>query len=224
MVQPLSLPAETTLAEADRSSAVRLFVQHAQLVRPEFALSDDTVADVVALVQRLDGLPLAIELAAARIKLFQPAALLARLDRAMDLPAHGADRPDRQQTLHDAIAWSYDLLDPQQQHSFRQLGVFVGGCDLEAVASIVGPDPPPLEVVAELVDLSLATVAHGPTGELRVDLLQTVADFAREVLKDTGELANARNRHARHYVALAEAQAELWWGPDQLQARRSDRR
>ncbi len=222
-VQPLSLPAETTLEQADRSGAVRLFVLHAQLVRPDFVISDETVADVVAVVQRLDGLPLAIELAAARIKLLHPAALLARLDRAMELSAHDSDRPDRQQTLHDAIAWSYDLLNPEQQHSFRQLGVFVGGCDLDAIAAVVGSDPPPIEVVADLVDLSLATIADGPSGELRVDLLQTVADFAREVLKESGELSEARNRHAGHYVTFAVAQAELWWGRRSAPGPRPDR-
>ena len=113
-----------------------MFVQHAQMVRPSFALTEANAAAVVQVCRRLDGLPLAIELAAARTKLLSPAALVARLDTALELKDTGVDRPTRQQTLRDTIAWSYQLLEPIQQAFFRRLGVFSGGADLDAIAAV----------------------------------------------------------------------------------------
>ncbi len=137
----------------------------------------------------------------------------------MGLCAFDGDRPLRQQTLHDAIAWSYDLLPAGMQRTFRQVGVFAGGCDLEAIATVIVSDRDPLDVVAELVDVSLATIEDGPDGEPRVALLQTVADFARDRLTEAGELDDVRRRHTDCYLALVEDQAALLSGPRRLSAR-----
>ena len=125
----------------------------------------------------------------------------------------------RQQTLQDAIAWSYDLLPDGLRRAFRQVGVFVGGCDLDAIAAVVVSDRDPLDVVAELVDVSLATIEDGPDGEPRLALLQTVADFARDRLAEAGELDDVRRRHTEYYVALVEDQAAQLCGPRRLRAR-----
>ncbi|MEJ7741247.1 MAG: hypothetical protein WKF73_01130 [Nocardioidaceae bacterium] len=134
---PLDLPHDDAgVEDVKRSGAVRLFVEQARRVRPEFTLTGENTADVAEICRRLDGLPLAIELAAGRSKLLSPHALLTRLDKALDLKASGVGRPTRQQTLRDTIAWSYDLLTPLQQAVFRRLGVFVGGADLDAIAAV----------------------------------------------------------------------------------------
>ncbi len=166
-VPPLELPDDADLAGASTSAAVQLFVQRARMVRPSFALTVDNAADVVAVCTRLDGLPLAIELAAARSKLLSPHALLARLDKVLDIAASGSQGSSRQQTMRNTIAWSYDLLTPQQQVFFRRLGVFAGGADLDAIAAVTttengtgGDDP--LDLVADLVDASLITVIDIP--------------------------------------------------------------
>src|SRR5262249_34868030 len=129
-VPALELPEQEDLRLAQHSGAVQLFVQQAVLVRPSFALSESNVADVIRICRRLDGLPLAIELAAARTKLLSPSALLSRLGSALELRDARVDRPNRQQTLRTTIGWSYDLLDVAQQAVFRRLGVFAGGADL----------------------------------------------------------------------------------------------
>lgn len=225
-VPPLELPADPSLENAERSGAVQMFVQHAQMVRPSFALTETNTGDVVQLCRRLDGLPLAIELAAARSKLLSPAALVTRLDKALELRDTGVDRPTRQQTLRDTIAWSYDLLNPVQQELFRCLGVFVGGADLEAVEAVThdslhGADP--LDVVADLVDASLATIIDGPDGEPRIGLLETIRTFAYDRLQHSGELDDTRRAHAHHYVGVARQLRSLasgGVGDDRLAARR----
>jgi predicted ATPase len=205
-VPPLELPTETRLdaATAESSGAVALFVQRAKMVRPGFRLTEDNVADVVDICQRLDGMPLAIELAAARAKLMSPRAVLARLDRSLELTGSELERPTRQRTLRNTIAWSYDLLTPAQQGFFRQLGVFAGGSDLDAVAAVVRSGGDPLDAVGELVDVSLVTIRDGMDGEPRAGLLQTVRAFALEQLDAAGEAAATSRRHAEHYLALAE--------------------
>jgi predicted ATPase/class 3 adenylate cyclase len=205
-VPPLELPTAATLdaATAESSGAVALFVQRAQMVRPGFRLGDDNIADVVGICARLDGMPLAIELAAARTKLLAPRAVLARLDRSLELSGAELERPTRQRTLRNTIAWSYDLLTPAQQSFFRQLGVFARGCDLDALAAVVQCSGDPLDAVEELVDVSLVSIRDGPDGEPRAGLLQTVRAFAVEQLEAAAELVPTSRRHAEHYLTLAE--------------------
>ena len=207
-VPPLALPKGDGVDEAQRSEAVLLFCQHAALARRGFVLTADNEADVVALCQRLDGMPLAIELAAARVKLLSPSALLARMDDTSDLVGRQVDRPERQQTLRAAIGWSYDLLPAELQGDFRRLGVFAGGADLDAVGAVAGTDGDVLDAVAELVDAALVTVADDADGEPRVRMLQTIRDFALERLTEAGESDATRKWHARYYATLVEQLAD----------------
>jgi len=245
VVAPLAVPrpdAELSLEAAAASPAVRLFVARAQAVRPEFALDVGNVPDVAAICQRLDGLPLALELAAARIKVFSPRALRERLQNSLPLlTGGGRDLPNRQQTLHSTIAWSYDLLDAREQALLRRLSVFAGGCSLEA-AEVVGgegeenePEPrrtPPspehsaiastpfapstLDLIIALVDKSLLHRDEGSDGEPRFTLLQLVREFALERLSEQGEEAATRGAHAAWFLALAETADAHLSGPEQL--------
>lgn len=204
-VPPLELPAESTRESALASGAVQLFIQHAQMVRPGFVFTADNAADVTGICRGLDGLPLAIELAAARTRLLTPKALLARLDQALELKDTGVDRPSRQQTLRQTIAWSHDLLDPAHQLVFRRLGVFAGGADLDAVAAVTADCPQTadlLDVVAELADSSLVTIGEGADGEPRVGMLETVRAYARDQLRAAGELDPVQRLHAEHFAGL----------------------
>ncbi|HTX29124.1 MAG TPA: tetratricopeptide repeat protein, partial [Streptosporangiaceae bacterium] len=215
-VPPLQVPREASVEEVSASGAARLFAQQASMSRPGFTLTAANAADVAAICERLDGLPLAIELAAARIRLLAPRALLARLDRSIDLSAADVGQSSRQQTLRNAIAWSYDLLTPDLAGAFRRAGVFAGGCDLDALAAVVAPEPDPgdqgtqgagadpLEVAAGLLDVSLVTVTDGPDGEPRVGMLETIREFALDRLEQAGELDDARHRHAEYYAGIAE--------------------
>jgi predicted ATPase/class 3 adenylate cyclase len=210
-VPPLELPDEQSLDAVTSAGAVQLFVQHARKVNAGFSLTASNAADVAAVCRRLDGLPLAIELAAVRCKLLSPAALLSRLDAALDMAAAGRQGPSRQKTLRDTIGWSYDLLTPIQQEFFRNLGVFAGGADLDAIAAVTadileGADP--FDLVAELVDSSLATITEGTGGEPRVGMLETVRGYALDQLDASGELVAVRQRHAEHYLKVAEHLAE----------------
>jgi predicted ATPase/class 3 adenylate cyclase len=203
-VPPLEIPAQPLEAkQAGLWGAVALFVHRAQMVRP-FRLTDDNVADVIAICARLDGMPLAIELAAARTKLLAPHAIIARLDHSLELGSTELERPTRQRTLRQTIAWSFDLLTPDQQNFFRQLGVFGGSCELEALAAVTETAADPLDEVADLVDGSLVRILDGRNGEPRIDLLQTVRKFARERLQSAGEWDSTARRHAQHYLALVE--------------------
>ncbi|MDF2746666.1 MAG: hypothetical protein K0S98_950, partial [Propionibacteriaceae bacterium] len=204
-VPPLEIPAPGLNArEAEWWGAVGLFVHRAQMVRPNFQLTEYNVADVITICARLDGMPLAIELAAARTTLLAPHAILSRLDRSLELGGAELDRPDRQRTLRQTIAWSFDLLTADQQRFFRQLGVFGGSCDLDAVAAVTETPGDALDEVAGLVDMSLVRILDDRAGEPRVDLLQTVRAFARECLEDAREWESAARRHAEHYLALVE--------------------
>ena len=203
-VPPLDIPAQTAEAgQAESWGAVALFARRARMVRP-FRITVDNVADVIAICTRLDGMPLAIELAAARTKLLAPHAILSRLDRSLELGGTELERPTRQRTLRHTIAWSFDLLTPDQQNFFRQLGVFGGSCDLEALAAVAEATGDPLDEVADLVDVSLVRILDGRDGEPRIDLLQTVHEFARERLESSGEWESAAHRHAQHYLALVK--------------------
>jgi len=211
-VAPLQLPREAGAEQIAASGAARLFVLHAAMARPDFAVTESNAADIAAICTHLDGLPLAIELAAARIRLLAPRALLARLGRSLDLAAADVGQPSRQQTLRNAIAWSYDLLAPDLAEVFRRLGVFAGGCDLDALAAIAAAGPgqgpqetraEPLDLAAGLHDVSLITVTEGADGEPRVGMLETIREFALERLEQAGDLNDARRRHAEYYAGVA---------------------
>jgi len=218
-VAPLSLPEDETLGAADRSGAVRLFVQRARSVQPSFRLGPDNVHDVITICRRLDGLPLAIELCAARIRLLAPRALLTRLDQPLDISSTSRLTTPRQRTLRETIDWSYQLLTGAQQAFFRRLGVLAGGGGLDAVAAVTATDGAregtgtqaldPLETVAELVDVSLVEPAEGPDCEPRIRLLETIHSFAGERLRAAGEDDDAHAAHAAHYAGLAERLREL---------------
>ncbi len=209
-VPPLQLPRQASVEAVAASGAVRLFVQQAALVRPGFTVTDSNAADVAAICGRLDGLPLAIELAAARARLLAPRALLARLGCGLDLAVPDVGQPSRQQTLRSTIAWSYDLLAPDLAGAFRRAGVFAGGCDLDALAAVAAAQPgpqtgsDPLQVAAGLLDVNLITVTEGADGEPRVGLLETIREFALERLEQGGDLEDARRRHAEYYAGVAK--------------------
>ena len=218
-VPPLQVPRDASVEEVSACGAARLFVQQASMSRPGFAPTAANAADIAAICQRLDGLPLAIELAAARIRLLAPRALLARLGHSMDLAAADVGQPSRQQTLRNAIAWSYDLLTPDLAEAFRRAGVFAGGCDLDALAAVAAVAAPehgpgaqgiqgagadPLDLAAGLLDVSLVTVTDGADGEPRVGMLETIREYALERLERAGDLDDTRRRHAAHYAGVAE--------------------
>jgi len=215
-VPPLEVPGQAGVQEVAACAAARLFAQQAGMVRPGFAVTADNAADIAGICGRLDGLPLAIELAASRVKLLSPRALLARLGQSLSLAAAETGRPLRQQTLRNTVAWSYDLLAPGAAQVFRRMSVFAGGCDLDALAAVTvteggdaaGSDP--LEQVAELADVSLITVTEGIDGEPRIGMLETIRDYALERLGQDDDLDRTRRRHAAHYAAVAERPAISW--------------
>jgi predicted ATPase/class 3 adenylate cyclase len=221
-VPPLDMPRDTGVDEVAGSAAAQLFVQHAEMIRSGFAITPGNAADIAGICQRLDGLPLAIELAAARIRLLTPRAILARLGHSLALGSADVGRPSRQQTLRNTIAWSYDLLEPAVAGVFRRAGVFAGGCDLDALGAVAladGGDPArsdPLDLVARLLDVSLITVTEGADGEPRVGMLETIREYALERLTEAGEEDGTRRLHAEHYAALAEQAREHLDGPAQL--------
>lgn len=208
-VPPLALPGEDNLASADDLvgvEAVALFVERARAVAPGFNLTPSNAATVARICRRLDALPLAIELAAARIDLLPPAAMLERLERGGTLPASaGRDRPARQRTMRDAIAWSYDLLDAGDQALFRRLAIFVGGFTLAAADAVCGPDA--LDGLASLVDKNLVRALEDDGADARFGMLETVHAFARERLDNSGEWEEFSRAHAGYVLQLAE-QAE----------------
>ncbi|HET9221890.1 MAG TPA: tetratricopeptide repeat protein, partial [Roseiflexaceae bacterium] len=223
-VPPLALPDPKHLPpELDRLTqyeAVRLFVERVQAVKADFAVTSENAPAVAEICYRLDGLPLAIELAAARIKLFPPQALLARLGSRLKFLTGGArDLPARQQTIRNAIGWSYELLDAGEKRLFTRLGVFVGGCTLEATEAVCNIDDGlPMEVVdgvAALLDKSLVRQEEGSDGEPRFTMLETIHEYARERLEQRRELEELRRRHADYFLALAEAAEPHLQGPNQ---------
>ena len=206
------------------TEAVRLFVARAQAVKADFSLTAENARAVTAICRRLDGLPLAIELAAARVKVLPPKALLARLEQRLPLlTGGGRDLPARQQTMRDTIAWSYDLLTSEEQLLFRWLAVFVGGFTLAAAGIVVSdadhPVIDPFEGVASLLDKSVLRQEPDAGDEPRFVMLETVREFALEQLTASGEEALVRARHAAWILELVEAagrelhfgQAEAAW-------------
>jgi predicted ATPase/class 3 adenylate cyclase/Tfp pilus assembly protein PilF len=228
LVPPLALPdveRGVQLDEVLASEAVRLFVDRARAVRPDFALTDRNAGVVATICRLLDGLPLAIELAAARVRLLPPEAILARLDNRLGLlTGGGRDRPERQQTLRAAIAWSHDLLDPTEQALFRRLAVFVGGWTFEAAEAIANaPGPPSISVIdclGALNDNSLIRVEEGgPDGlaDPRFSMLQTVREFGLEQLATSSESDAVHEAHSAYFLDLAaEAEPHLT-GADSVQ-------
>ena len=243
VVAPLALPdlaAPPHPAEIYDVAAVRLFVERA--ASPSFALTKDNAAAVATICRRLDGLPLAIELAAARVKVLSPEALLTRLEKRLPLLTGGPiDAPARQRTMRDAIAWSYDLLNPEEQALFRRLAVFASGFTLEAAewvadeggASPGGRDDLPsiLDLISSLVDKSLLRRLEADGDEARFGMLTTIQEFGLEKLAAAGEGTTARQAHAAYFLGLAEQAwpafrqrtgQEVWL--DRLEAERANLR
>ncbi len=204
---------------AARYEAVVLFAQRARAVQPAFALTDDNAATVATLCARLDGLPLAIELAAARSRALPPERLLAGLEDRFALLAAGyRDLPLRQRTMRDAIAWSHDLLDPPERTLFRRLAAFVGGCDVEAAAAVCSAAGDlQVEVREGLTSLAQQSLLRRENGERepRFGMLETIREFGAEQLATSGEEGAIRRTHAMHFLALAEEAESGLTGPAQ---------
>jgi predicted ATPase/tRNA A-37 threonylcarbamoyl transferase component Bud32 len=222
-VPPLALPSDKSLAPGkmlSQYSAISLFVQRAVAVKPNFELTEENAPIVADICARLDGLPLAIELAAARIKLLSPSAMRTRLESRLQLLTGGArDLPARQQTLRQAIDWSYDLLSEPEQKLFRRLSVFVGGCTLEAVESVcdtkqdLGLDV--LDGMTSMVDKSLARQIEQADGESRFVMLGTIREYGLGKMAESGEEALTRRSHAAYCLVLAEEGAAGETGANQ---------
>lgn len=223
---PLALPepgGPTSAKALSTVAAVELFVRCARAARPDFDLNDGNAPAISAIVTRLDGLPLAIELAAARARLFSPAALLARLEESplRVLTGGPRDLPSRQQTIRTTIAWSHDLLEPGEARLFRRLGVFANGFTLAAAGSVAGDGFADysfdlVDGLESLLDKSLLLRLPGD-GEPRFGFLETLRAFALEQLQAVGEEETARQAHASYYLALAEEAAIELRGVDQIQ-------
>jgi predicted ATPase/DNA-binding SARP family transcriptional activator len=196
------------------AEAVALFTDRAKSVNPSYRVENDEDGPVEELCARLEGLPLAIELAAARTKLLTPAAMLERLADRLDLLAEGPrDAPERHRALRTTLDWSYELLTPQQQHVFAHLGVFVGGCSIEAAEAVCGARPALLHDLTAVIDESLAR--QEPSPQPRVTLLETVREYALERLRSLGVKEEARRRHADYFIDFAEAAEAASTGPDE---------
>jgi predicted ATPase len=219
MVQPLATPAPNQSFQSIAASpAVRLFAERAQSAAPDFQLNAHTADTVAEICRRLDGLPLAIELAAARAGLLGPSTLLSRLERRLSLLTVGpADLPPRQQTLASTLTWSHDLLVAADQMLFRRLAVFVAGWTLEAAEAIAADSELPADRVLhglqELVDSSLALRPDQRKSEPRFDMLETVREYAVARLAESGEEVRVRDRHLEYYLALAEEVTVQLFGP-----------
>ncbi len=215
-VAPLPL---SESSDPSQSGAVQLFIERARTVSPGYSPSPDTVPVLVEIVRRVDGLPLAIELAAARIKTLPPAALLDRMERRLPLLSGGwRDLPLRQQTMRDTIGWSYDLLDTPEQALFRRLGIFVGGFTLDAVEAISKDMDPTLDVIdgiTALIEHSLLQHVSESDGHPRYKMLETVSEYARDRLDAAQETDTVCRHHAEFYLALAEAGETGIVGPHQ---------
>lgn len=225
-VPPLHLPDPKhafALAELTQVEAVALFLTRARAACPDFQITEATAADIRAICARLDGLPLALELAAARCNVLAPPDLLARLDQRFQLLTRGPRTlPARQQTLRATIDWSYNLLTAAEQHLFAQLAVFVGGWTLEVAEAVcAGPSGAVLDGLQSLLDKSLvhqergqpAAASSGPARVLRFRMLETIREYGLEHLQATGEAATVRRQHAAYFLAQAEAAATALRGP-----------
>ena len=222
VVEPLAVPdsrGAADLAIVARSAAIQLFVQRARAITKTFALTADNAGAIAEICRQLDGLPLAIELATARVRILSPEALRTRLERRLPLLTGGArDLPARQQTMRNAIAWSHDLLDDREQRLFRNLAVFVGGCTLAAIEAVCGMDDVPgdgLDGIQSLAEKSLVRTDAQADGTSRVAMLETIREYAGELLEASGDATAMRDRHARFFRDLAEAAEPSLVGPEQ---------
>ena len=214
-VPPLAMPDSLAMPPVEVLSqypAVALFVQRAVAVKPDFELNRENASAVTEICARLDGLPLAIELAAARVKVLSPSSMLTRLASRLQLLTGGArDLPQRQQTLRAAMDWSYDLLSAAEQKLFRRLSVFVGGCNLEGVEAVCDTkgdlDLDLLDGMASMVDKSLVQQVEQAKGESRFVMLETIREYALEKLEASGEEALTKRAHAAYCLVLAEEEA-----------------
>jgi predicted ATPase len=245
-VSPLPVPDPTHLPRIETLvdyAAVALFVDRAARVRPDFGLAADNAAAIAAICALLDGLPLAVELAAARVRILPPRILLERLRQVSTMPVLGLltdgprDAPVRQQTLRHTITWSHDLLDEQERTLFRRLAVFAGGCTLEAAEAVCNPphelgrsDPSPavdehfheidvLDGLQSLADKSLVAQDDGPDGAPRFRMLETIRAYAWEQLVASGEDALLRRWHANYYLSLVEDTGALLFASEGKRAR-----
>ena len=225
-VSPLGTPEDVATADASvlrRNPAVQLFVQRAATANPRLALDDDAVRAIARICVRVDGLPLAIELAAARCRLMTPGAVLARVDKGFEVLAGGRrDAPERQQTMRQTIAWSRDLLSGSEQALFARMAVFAGGCTLEAAEGIcLGEENGDvLAGIEALVDASLLMrdTTTDAAAEPRLRMLETVREFARDALLHQHDAATVHGRHRDWYLRLAESLAPLLTGVQQEDA------
>jgi predicted ATPase/class 3 adenylate cyclase len=222
-VPPLDLPSEGAAPIIDElrdNPAVQLFVRTAQAAKPDFQLNEANGAAIAEICRRLDGLPLAIELAAARINVLSPVLIVARMDHRLSLLTRGPrDLPQRQQTLRDTIAWSYELLDPAEKTAFQRLAIFTGGCTLEAAEAVVpANDDERIQVIDlcfSLLDKSLIRSVAREGAESRFTMLETIREYALELL-DTSERDELQRRHARFFRDMVVAAEIGLRGAEQL--------
>ncbi|HEV2126712.1 MAG TPA: tetratricopeptide repeat protein, partial [Chloroflexota bacterium] len=213
----LPVPGEKSVEALSESGAVQLFVARARAVQPGFALTAENAKAVEGVCRRLDALPLAIELAAARVAALPPRAVLRRLELGLPVLTGGRrDAPTRQRTMRDAIAWSYNLLAPAEQTLFRRLAVFVGGFTLDAAEAVAGEalGLDVFEGIASLVEQSLLKSAGSDGDELRFTMLETIREYGLERLEASGEVTAIRDRHAAYFLALAERAESNLLGPE----------
>jgi predicted ATPase len=226
LVRPLPLPAEGKVSDAGSllgNPSVSLFVARAREVRPDFSLTDANAETVAAICRQLDGLPLAIELAAAWIRILTPRMLLHRLEERLLLLTGGPrDMPDRQRTLRDTIAWSYDLLGTSEQALFGRLSIFNGGWTLESAervmssaATVLQPDSV-LDLLGTLLDQHLIFQIERGDGSPRFGMLETIREYGLEQIQANAEIDDACQRHAEYFVTLAEQAERELTGPDQI--------
>lgn len=227
-VPPLKLPDLVDLADPDtlsQSEAVRLFIARAQAVDPNFLITNENASAIAEICVRVDGLPLAIELAAARVRVLSPQAMLARLDRRLTLLTGGSkDQEARQQTLRATIEWSYDLLSSDEQLLFARLGVFVGGCRIDAAEAVCDPDgnlgSDLLDGVTSLVEKSLLRKRDDPDREPRFWMIETIREYAAERLGESVDKHELMAKHAAYFLAFAEREEGLARGAEESESSR----
>jgi len=222
-VPPLALPGHAprpVVSDLSQVEAVALFLQRARAVAPDFTLTEDNAPVIAELCTRMDGLPLAIELAAARVKVLTPPDLLARMDRRLSvLSRDSRDVPQRLRTMYHAIAWSHDLLTPTEQVVFRRLSVFASGSTLESAEAIISGSQEAssdvLEGITSLVEKSLLRRLEQPDGSSRYQMFETIREFGVERLRASGDEDATRRRLATWCLTLAEQSHREMWGPTQ---------